>query len=122
MQQREQRRQLRHDGMIVIAGIGDQRLGQRDALSRDAAIDPGDIFRRSPRDIAERAAGLDIPVLPAHSAEPQLGAPLVVWRVLRIDKGRADGAASEQGLELEGRVPRICGVGRRSAGDRKRYR
>ena len=31
MQQREQRRQLRHHGVIVIARIGHQRLGEGDA-------------------------------------------------------------------------------------------
>ena len=63
VQQREQRRQLRHDGMIVVARIGNQRFGQRNAMSRNAAIDPGDILGRGPRDVAERAAGLDAPSL-----------------------------------------------------------
>src|SRR5882757_1749991 len=106
--------------MIVVAGVGDQRFGERGALARNAAVDPGDILRRGPRDIAERTAGLDLFVFPAHAAEPQLGAPVVVWRILRVHKGGANRTASKQGLELEGGTTRIGGVGTNTAGDRNR--
>ena len=57
VQQREQRRELRHDGVIVVARIGDQRLGEGDANACDAAVDPRHVLGRGPRDVAERAAG-----------------------------------------------------------------
>src|ERR1700704_5994671 len=101
--------------MIVVAGIGDQRFGQRNALSRNAAIYPRDIFRRGPRNVAKWAAGRDGLIFPAHPAKPQLGAPLVIWRVLRIHKGGADWTVSEQGLELERCATRIRGVGTEAA-------
>ena len=67
-------------------------------MSRDAAVDPGDILGRGSRDVAERTAGLGAFLLPAHPAKPQLGAALVVWRIQRIYKGRADRTAAEQGF------------------------
>src|SRR5260221_14575810 len=108
--------------MVVVAGIGHQGLGKRRALAGNAAIYSRDILGFRPRDVAERAAGLDRFVLPAHSAEPQLGAPLVVWRIQRIQKGRTDGAASEQGFKLESRATRIRGRGTKAARHRERYR
>ena len=59
VQQRKQRRQLRHDGVIVVARIGNQRFGKGNAMACDAAVDPGDILGRGSRDVAERTAGLD---------------------------------------------------------------
>src|SRR6195256_683346 len=105
--------------MIVVSGIGDQSFVESDAFSRNAAVYPCDILRLSTRDITERTAGLALFVLPSHTAKPQLGAPLVVWRILGIDKGGADGAASEQGFELEGCATRIRGVGAKAACNRK---
>ena len=55
VQQREQRGELRHDGVIVIAWIGDQRLGKGNADTCDAAVDPRHVLGRGPRDVAERA-------------------------------------------------------------------
>ena len=46
VQQREQRGELRHDGVIVIAGIGDQRLGEGDADTCNAAVDPRHVLGR----------------------------------------------------------------------------
>ena len=46
VQQREQRGELRHDGVIVIARIGDQRLGEGNADTCDAAVDPRHILGR----------------------------------------------------------------------------
>jgi len=50
---------LRHDGVIVVAGIGDQRLGESDRWPGDAAVYPVTVFRGRPRNVAERTAGLD---------------------------------------------------------------
>ncbi|WP_210199312.1 hypothetical protein [Bradyrhizobium erythrophlei] len=121
MQQREQRGQLRHDGVVVVAGIGDQRFRESNALSRNAAVYPGDVFRRSPRDITERAAGLHALIFPAHPAKPQLGASLVVRRVERIHGRRSDGAAAKQRFELEGGAAGIRGIGIKDPRNRKRY-
>jgi hypothetical protein len=122
MREREQSRQLRHDGVIVVTGIGDQRFGPCKADARNAAVDAGDILGRRSRDIAKRTAGLHVLVLPAHAAEPQFGAALVVGRVLRVNKGTGDRAAAEQGFEPERGTARIRGLGAELARDRERYR
>src|ERR1019366_5659163 len=98
------------------------RFGEGNAMPRDAAIYSGDILGRSSRDVAERTAGLDAFLIPAHAAKPQLGAALVVWRIQRIYKGGTDRTAPEQRLKLEGRAARIGSVGIKPAGNRKRYR
>src|SRR3979411_2978363 len=103
--------------MIVVAGIGDQRFGQRNALSRTAEVYPRDIFRRGPGNAAKRAAGRDGLIFPAHPAKPQLGAPLVIWRVLRIHKGGADWTVSAHGPEPERCATRIRGCGTEAACD-----
>ncbi len=108
--------------MIVVAGIGDQGFRQSNALAGNAAVDARDILRRGPRDVAKRTTGLDGFVFPAHAPKPQLGAPLVIWRIQRIHKGRTDGAASEQGFKLERGATRIRGRGTKASRNRKRYR
>src|SRR6266849_2239545 len=107
--------------MIVVAGIGDQRFRQGNALSCDAAVDPGDILGRGPRDVAERTAGLDGFVFPAHATKPQLGASLVIWCIQRVHKGGADGTASEQCFKLESGATRIRGAGTSAPRNRKRH-
>src|SRR3979490_418317 len=108
--------------MIVVAGIGDQSFVESDAFSRDAAVYPRNILRPSTRDIAEWTAGLDLFVLPSHTAKPQLGSPLIVRPILGTNKGGANRAASEQGFEFEGCATRVRGVGAKAARNRKRYR
>ena len=122
VQQREQRRQLRHDGVIVVARIGNKRLGERNAMPRDAAIYSRDVFRRRPRDVAERTTCLDILVFPAHAPEPQLGAPVVIWSIERVDEGRADRSASKQRFKLQRRAARVRGPGAERSCNRKRDR
>ena len=113
VQQREQRGELRHDGVIVIARIGDQRFGEGNADAGDAAVDPGDVLGRGPRDVAERAAGRRLVLLPAHSPEPQLGAAVVIRRIERVDVRRSDRTAAVQGLQPKRRAARVRGAARR---------
>ena len=122
VQQRKQRGQLRHDGVIVVARIGNQRLGERNAMPCNAAIYSGDIFSRRPRDVAERAARLDVLVFPAHAPEPQLGASVVIWSIERIYKRRAHGSASKQRFKLQRRAARVGGPGTEHSRNRKRDR
>src|SRR3954471_17770493 len=121
MQQRKERGQLRHDGVIVVAGIGDKGFSKGDAPSGNAAVYSRHILGRGSRDVAERAARLDPLFVPAHSAKPQLCASLVIWRIERIHKRGTDGTASEQSLKLESRAARICGAGTNAARHRKRH-
>src|ERR1700737_2331785 len=107
--------------MIVVAGIGDQRFRQSNALSCDAAVYPGDILRRGPRDVAERAARLDALFVPAHSAKPQLGASLVIWRIQRIHEGGTDGTTAKQCFKLESCATRVRGAGTKAPRNRKRH-
>ena len=122
MQQREQRGELRHDGVIVIARIGDQRLGEGNAHTCDAAVDPRHVLGRGPRDVAERAAGRRLVLLPAHSPEPQLGAAVVIRCIERIDVRRSDRAAAVQRLQPKRRAARVRGPSAETARDRKRDR
>ena len=122
VQQREQRGELRHDGVIVIARIGDQRLGEGNADTCDAAVDPRHVLGRGPRDVAERAPGRRLVLFPAHSPEPQLGAAVVIRRIERVDVRRSDRTAAKQGFQPK-RHP--AGIGCPSAEpsrDRKRNR
>ena len=111
VQQREQRRQLRHHGVIVIARIGDQRFGEGNADACDAAVDPGHVLGPGPRDVAERAAGRGLVLFPAHSPEPQLGAAVVIRRVERVNMRRSDRTAAEQGFQPKRRAACIGGAG-----------
>ena len=107
--------------MIVVAGIGDQGFRQSNALAGNAAVDARDILRRGPRDVAERTAGLDGFVFPAHSPKPQLGASLVIWCIQGIHKRRTDGTASEQCFQLESGATRVRGAGTNAPRNRKRH-
>ena len=98
VQQREQRGELRHDGVIVIARIGDQRLGAGNADTCNAAVDPGHVLGRSPRNIAERAPGRRLVLFPAHSPKPKLGATVVIRRIECIDMRRSDRTTAVQRL------------------------
>ena len=122
VQQREQCGELRHDGVIVIARIGDQRFGEGDADTCDAAIDAGDVFGPGPCYVAKRAPGRGLIFLPAHSPEPQLGAPVVVRCVECIDVWRSDRAAAIQRVQPKRRAARVRGPSAEAARDRKRDR
>ncbi len=122
VQQREKRGELRHDGMIVIARIGDQRLGEGDADARNAAVDPGEVLSRRPRDIAERAAAHRPVFFPAHSPEPQLGAAVIVRCIERVNVRRSDRTAAVQRLQPKRRAARVRGSSTETARDRKRDR
>ena len=122
MGEREQRGQLRQDGVVVVAGIGEQRFGPRHAHARNAAVDPGDILGLRSRDIAERTAGLDVPVLPAHAAEPQFGAALVACRILRENSRTADRTAAEQGFQPKRGAARVGVFSAELARHRERHR
>ena len=122
VQQCEQRRQLRHHSVIVVARIGDQRFGKGNPHACDAAIDAGHVLGAGPRDIAERATGRGLLLLPAHPPKPQLGAPVVIRRVERINMRRSDRAAAEQGFKPKRRAARIGCSGAECSGHRKRYR
>ena len=110
MQQGEHRGELRDDRVVVIAGVGDQRFRQRRALSRDVAVDAGDILGLGPRDIAERTTGGARRLLPAHPPEAKLGASIVGRRIERIEMGRADRSAAVEGFEPERDAARIAGA------------
>ena len=122
VQQREQRGELRHDGVIVIARIGDQRLGEGNADTCNAAVDPRHVLGRGPRDVAERAAGRRLVLFPAHSPEPQLGAAVVIRRIERVDVRRSDRTAAVQRLQPKRRAARVRGSSAETARDRKRNR
>ena len=75
-----------------------------------------------PRDVAKRAAGLGLVLLPAHPPEPQLGAPVVVWRVERVDVRRSDRTAAEQGFQPKRRAAGIGCPAAEASCNRKRDR
>ena len=122
MGERKQRGQLGYDGVVVVAGVGDQRFRSRRAHAGNTAVDAGNVLGRRSRDVAERAAGFDIPVLLAHAAEPQFGAALIVWRILREQHRTADRAAAEQRLQPERHAPRVGVFGAELARHRQRHR
>jgi len=70
--------------------------------------------------MSRKDSRLDAFLVPAHATKPQLGAPLVVWRIERIYKGRADRTASEQGFRASARSAVRSQSHRKAARDRKR--
>ena len=111
MQQREQRGQLRHHGVIVIPRVGDQGFGEGNPDACDTAVDSRHILGPGPCDVAKRAAGHGFLLFPAHSPEPQLGAPVVTRRVERVNMRRTHRTASEQGFQPKRRTACIGGAG-----------
>ena len=111
VQQREQRGQLRHHGVIIIPRVGDQGFGEGNPDACDAAVDPRHILGPGPCDVAKRAAGRGFVLFPAHSPEPQLGAPVVTRRVERVNMRRSDRTASVQGFQPKRRTACIGGAG-----------
>jgi hypothetical protein len=91
-------------------------------MPRNAAIYSRDVFRRRSRDVAEWATRLDVLVFPAHAPEPQLGAPVVIWSIERVDEGRSDRSASKQRFKLQRRAARVRGPGTERSCNRKRDR
>ena len=122
VKQREQRRQLRHHGVIVVAGIRHQRFGEGDANACDAAVDTRHVLGAGPRDVAKRAAGLGLVLLPAHSPKPQLGSPVVVRCVERIDVRRSDRTAAKQGFQSQRRAAGVGCATATASRNRKRDR
>ncbi len=111
--------------MIVVAGIGEQRFGQRHATAF-VAIDAGMIFDAGSGDVPERAprvvcCHIALCDLPAHASQPQLGAAVVAGCIERIEMRRSNGAMAVKALEQERRAARI---GQRTdvGGDRQRHR
>ena len=122
VQQREQRGELRHDGVIVIARIGDQRLGEGNADTCNAAVDPRHVLGRGPRDVAERAPGRRLVLFPAHSPEPKLGAAVVIRRIECIDVRRSDRTAAVQRLQPKRRAAGVGSPTAETSRDGKRNR
>ena len=120
VQQREHRGELRDDRVVVIAGVGDERLRQRLTLSDDAAIDPRDVLGLGPRDVAERAAGGTRRLLPAHPPQPELGAAVVIWRVERVEMGRGNRTAAVEVFQHERCAACVARARAQSSGNRKR--
>ena len=121
MQRRKQRRQLRNDGVIVVARIGDQCLRQRHPHSRDAAVNSRDVLGRAACDIAERAARIALRFLPAHPSEPELGSPVIIGRIERVDVRRPHRTAAVEAVQLKRRATRVRGAAVQFSRDRQRY-